>query len=138
MMKLEYPVVPIGSVPNCFNCKEVKADPNSVCHTGYSEGNGSQSAVCRTCGMTTYFDYAPEIPVAKQAHVVMFSDGTYLGQARTRVENAMSAVLYTPYEAREKCRVYEPGTYMIVPFAWGTGVSDADREKAMRQMERGR
>lgn len=29
-------------------------DPNSLCRSGFSVGNGSQSVVCRTCGKTTY------------------------------------------------------------------------------------
>jgi len=57
-MKLSYPIVPEGSFPPCFNCGAALA-PASKCHTGYSHGNGAQSAVCRQCGMTTYFDVHP-------------------------------------------------------------------------------
>lgn len=134
-MKITYPIVPVGSVPTCFNCS-AETDPNSLCHSGFSVGNGSQSVVCRTCEKTTYFDFAPEVPPANEAHVIAFGDETFLGQARTRVKTVGEAVLYTRSEAVEKAKVYEVGTYSIIPLRKFD--LDAMRDQAAREAEAGR
>lgn len=52
---------------------------------------------------------------ADEAHVVAFNDGTFLGQAWTRVKTVEEAVFYTQSEAIKKGRVYRLETYSIVP-----------------------
>lgn len=64
-MRLKWPTYPEGVAPSCFRCFN-KTDLNTLCHTGYSKGNGAQSTVCRHCGMTTYFDIITDVEFAEQ------------------------------------------------------------------------
>lgn len=135
-MKLDnYPIVPVGSVPTCFSCSG-PTDPNSEEESGFTVGRGARQVSCPRCGKTTYFDFAPEVPPANEAHVVAFGDGTFLGQARTRVKTVGEAILYTRSEAVEKAKVYELGTYSIIPLRKFD--LDAMRDQAAREAEAGR
>lgn len=84
-MKITYPIVPVGSVPTCFSCSG-PTDPDSEEESGFSVGRGARQVSCPRCGKTTYFDFAPEVSPANEAHVVAFEDGTFLGPSRTRVK----------------------------------------------------
>lgn len=64
-MNLRYPTYPEGMAPSCFRCSN-KTDLSTLCHTGYSKGNGAQSTVCRHCGATTFFDIITDVEFAEQ------------------------------------------------------------------------
>lgn len=71
-----------------------------------------------------------------EAHVIAFSNGLFLGQARTHVKSVGSAILYTRSEAVKIASVYDLGTYSIIPLR--NFDLDAMREQVAKEMEGGR
>ncbi|MEQ1761576.1 MAG: hypothetical protein ABL984_00390 [Pyrinomonadaceae bacterium] len=124
-MRFTFPVIPVGSAPDCSSCRVLKTDPLSVCPSGFSVGNGSQTAICRTCGQTTLFDFAPEFstpgveyktPTVNEVHVIAFADGTFLGRRWVRTTLG-DAVLYSRADALEKAENLRVGTFSIIPLS---------------------
>lgn len=44
---------------HCFNCHHVVGDRSTYQESRYPAGRGQYGAMCRDCGMTTYYDITP-------------------------------------------------------------------------------
>ena len=75
-----------------------------------------------------------EVPISRQAHVLQFADGTFRGQASTKVPTFADATLFTLPEARARLNQYDEGTVTIRP------LTDFDldplRDYVAREMDR--
>lgn len=68
-MKLNYPIVPVGSVPTCFYCSG-PTNPDSEEESGFLVGRGARQVTCPHCGKTTYFDIDARNQLARESEVI--------------------------------------------------------------------